>query len=184
MFSNNMHANAFSNVSYLSLGSNIEDRYDHLMEAVSLLKTDENMKVVSTSSIYETAPVGYTDQASFLNMVIKIITTYTPEQLLDKLEEVERQGGRKRVMKWGPRTIDLDILLYNKENINLEHLQIPHPRMFSRGFVLIPLKEIENDITFSTGKTIDDYIDELPDKEGVHVWKSLSGGEESGPIEN
>ncbi|WP_096186178.1 2-amino-4-hydroxy-6-hydroxymethyldihydropteridine diphosphokinase [Evansella halocellulosilytica] len=173
-----------NNVAHLSLGSNMKDRYNHLMEAIQFLKEDEHIDLLSSSSIYETEPVGYTDQHAFLNMVLKVSTSYKPLELLETVQNIEQKGGRKRDIRWGPRTIDLDILLYNNENINLKQLIIPHPRMFERGFVLIPFKEVESSYTFTTGKTIDDYIDELPDKEGVQKWKNSFGEEESERTEN
>ncbi|MDQ0257889.1 2-amino-4-hydroxy-6-hydroxymethyldihydropteridine diphosphokinase [Evansella vedderi] len=169
---------------YISLGSNMEDREGNLYTALEQLKRESQIQVMKVSSIYETAPVGYTDQSSFLNLVIKLETTFSPLELLDKLQEIEQFGGRKRVIRWGPRTIDLDILLFNHENINLEQLHVPHPRMFERGFVLIPFREIAPNYTFNDGTTIEQYIDQLTDKEGVQKWKSSSGEDASGHSEN
>ncbi|MBU9722024.1 MULTISPECIES: 2-amino-4-hydroxy-6-hydroxymethyldihydropteridine diphosphokinase [Bacillaceae] len=172
------------NIAYISLGSNIEDRYEHLVGAVRRLGDMKQVEIVSQSSIYETDPVGYTEQAPFLNMVIKITTSFSPEELLNVTQEIEQTGGRTKTFRWGPRAIDLDILLFNNENIKLEHLQIPHPRMLERGFVLIPLKELEPNYIFNNGKTIASYIDQLDDKEGVHRWKSSYGEEGSELFEN
>ena len=97
--------------SYLALGSNIEPRYYYLKEAIRLLNM-EGVQVVSTSSIYETEPVGYTDQSEFLNMVAKVRTMDSPYQLLQTCQQIEKQLGRKRDIRWGPRTVDIDILLY------------------------------------------------------------------------
>src|SRR5699024_9592520 len=94
------------------------------------------------SSIYETAPVGFIDQADFLNMVIEVETRLSPIELLDVCQEIELRLGRERVIRFGPRTIDLDILLYNQENLETERLSIPHVRMHERAFVLVPLAEI------------------------------------------
>nr|WP_090893189.1 2-amino-4-hydroxy-6-hydroxymethyldihydropteridine diphosphokinase [Evansella caseinilytica] len=163
---------------FLSLGSNIEDRLAHLKEALELLEKDQEILLEKISSVYETAPVGYINQHPFLNVVVKITTSLKPFALLEHLQEIERAGGREREIRWGPRTIDLDILLYNNENINLEHLQIPHPRMFERGFVLIPFYEIEPGYQFSDGKSIVQYIEELTNKEGVQKWKSSFGEDE------
>ncbi|ADU28370.1 2-amino-4-hydroxy-6-hydroxymethyldihydropteridine diphosphokinase [Evansella cellulosilytica] len=166
-------------VAYLSLGSNIESRYDYLTFALKKLRENPNITIVKQSSIYETEPIGVINQAAFLNMAVKISTSYSPSSLLIALQKIEQQGNRTRDRRWGPRTIDLDILLFNKENINLEHLQIPHPRMYERAFVLVPLFEIEPSIVFNNGKTIASYIDQLTDKEGVRQWKISSGAGES-----
>lgn len=158
------------NTSYVALGSNMGDRFEYLERAVRLVDGHEEMKVVNTSSIYETDPVGYTDQDAFLNMVIKIQTELSPFELLGELNEIEEKLDRKREVKWGPRTIDLDILLYNQENIYSENLTVPHPRMQERAFVMIPLLEIDS-VTlrgWSGG-------DSIPDEEGVRIWKRKNG---------
>jgi 2-amino-4-hydroxy-6-hydroxymethyldihydropteridine diphosphokinase len=169
---------------YIALGSNDGDREVHLKKAVSRLNECPSIHVIKCSSIFETEPVGVTDQPSFLNMVIKIQTSLSPLELLKITQKIEETGGRVRQERWGQRTIDLDILLYNEENIKLESLQIPHPRMFERGFVLIPLQEIEPCLRLKEERTIDEYVNQLTDKEGVRKWKSSFGGEEYGPFVN
>src|SRR5699024_4353246 len=104
------------------------------------------IQVEDISSIYETEPVGYVDQANFLNIVIKISTLYTPYKLLGIAQEIELKLGRTRDIRWGPRTIDIDILLYNNDRIDTETLTIPHQRMYERAFVLIPLQELGVDV--------------------------------------
>ena len=130
------------NVAYLSIGSNIGDRLHHLTEAVRALHLHEGLMVSSVSSIYETAPVGFTDQADFLNMVVCVETGLAAQELLEICQNIEQELGRVRDIRWGPRTVDLDILLYNNDNIETENLIVPHPRMHERAFVLIPLLEI------------------------------------------
>src|SRR5699024_4742896 len=98
--------------------------------------------IVKESSIYETPPVGYTNQGHFLNMFIAVKTSLSAIKLLDVCQCIEQQLGRKREIRFGPRTIDLDILIYNEENIKTDRLIVPHPRMHERAFVLIPLVEI------------------------------------------
>lgn len=162
------------NKAYIALGTNIEPRQQHLEKAIKLLVQKENIELISLSSIYETAPVGYTDQAHFLNMVLEIETSLSPEKLLDVCQAIETQLGRERTIRFGPRTIDLDILLYNDENRTSERLTIPHPRMGERGFVLIPLKEIAPNLIFPvTGKPITELVNDLPeqDKKDIHLWK-------------
>ena len=129
-------------VAYLSIGSNIGDRLHHLTEAVRALRSQDGLTVTSVSSIYETAPVGFTDQADFLNMVVCIETGLLAQDLLEVCQKIEHGLGRIRDIRWGPRTADLDILLYNNENIETETLIVPHPRMHERAFVLSPLLEI------------------------------------------
>ncbi|MDG5790179.1 2-amino-4-hydroxy-6-hydroxymethyldihydropteridine diphosphokinase [Evansella sp. AB-P1] len=172
------------NVVYLSLGSNEEDREAHLQYAMNKLNESKHIDIVNVSSVYETDPIGYAEQPSFLNMVIKINTDLLAEQLLKLTQKIELDGGRRRGIRWGPRTIDLDILLFNDENIKLEHLVVPHPRMFERAFVIIPFKEIEANYVFNNGKSIDYYIRQLSDKEGVYKWKSSSGEDASGRSES
>ncbi|WP_062051257.1 2-amino-4-hydroxy-6-hydroxymethyldihydropteridine diphosphokinase [Bacillus sp. JCM 19034] len=157
---------------YIALGSNIGERHLYLEKAIILLNKEEEIKVYKQSSIYETDPVGYEDQQRFLNMVVEIQTSLTSEQLLEKTQQIERSCGRTREIKWGPRTIDLDILLYDQENMEMEHLMIPHPRMWERAFVLEPLKEIAPAFYIADkGKTVSELYNELPEKEGVKVWK-------------
>jgi 2-amino-4-hydroxy-6-hydroxymethyldihydropteridine diphosphokinase len=160
---------------YISLGTNIGDREGFLINAINELEGNPDISVDQISSIYETDPVGYLDQDPFLNLVIKISTILTPLQLLEVTQGIEQNLGRKRELRWGPRTIDLDILLYNQENIEVEHLRIPHPRMFERSFVLIPLKEI-NPLIKVENKLLED--------KGVRLWKRKSGGDGLGLLEN
>ncbi|WP_026688665.1 2-amino-4-hydroxy-6-hydroxymethyldihydropteridine diphosphokinase [Alteribacter aurantiacus] len=169
---------------YVALGSNIGERDVYLHGAIQQLDAHPNITIVKKSSIYETDPVGYTDQAAFLNMVIKLTTTLQPLELLDVLQGIEDTLGRTREVRWGPRTIDLDILLYNKENIKLERLHVPHPRMFERGFVLVPLYEVDQNLQFPNGQDLQHYVRDLTDKEGVRKWKRSSGADESAPFES
>ncbi|MBU5214798.1 MULTISPECIES: 2-amino-4-hydroxy-6-hydroxymethyldihydropteridine diphosphokinase [Heyndrickxia] len=160
------------NIAYISLGSNIEDRAQHLQDACSFLNQDIKINVLASSSIYETDPVGYTDQGKFLNIVLKVETDLTAEQLLEKCLNIEQELGRIREFRWGPRTIDLDILLFNNENIETERLIVPHPRMHERAFVLVPLIEIDPTIQLPNATTpLHQILDEIPDKEGVRLWR-------------
>lgn len=130
---------------YLGLGSNIGDRAENLRQALELLETPR-LHVTRTSSTYETAPIDYTAQASFLNLVAEVETELLPMQLLKHVMDVERQMGRKRLIPKGPRVIDVDILLYGKFKVNSPQLEIPHPRMTERRFVLEPLAELAPDL--------------------------------------
>ncbi|TMW69931.1 2-amino-4-hydroxy-6-hydroxymethyldihydropteridine diphosphokinase [Alteribacter natronophilus] len=170
------------NSAVIGIGSNIGDRYRHITSAMKELEQHPEITIEKKSSIYETDPVGYTEQEAFLNAVFRITTGLEAVALLDVLQGVEHELGRRREIRWGPRTIDLDILLYNDENIELERLIVPHPRMHERSFVLIPLKEIEPDLVLPGGCRIDDCIQDLSDKEGVRKWRKSSGADESAPF--
>ncbi|MFA1822962.1 2-amino-4-hydroxy-6-hydroxymethyldihydropteridine diphosphokinase [Virgibacillus oceani] len=168
------------NTVYLALGTNIEPREKHLNQALDFLK-NEQITILQQSSIYETAPVGYTDQADFLNMVIKLETDLSPIELLDYCQKIEQELGRKHTIRFGPRTIDLDILLYNNEDINKERLMIPHPRMHERAFVLIPLCEVApKHILPQQDKSVEKMIEELSrsDIKDVVKWKRSESAEE------
>jgi 2-amino-4-hydroxy-6-hydroxymethyldihydropteridine diphosphokinase len=142
------------------------------------------MHLVNYSSIYETDPVGYEDQDLFLNMVIEIQTGLTAMELLDLCLRTELELGRKREILWGPRTIDLDILTFNQENIENEKLIVPHPRMLERAFVLIPLLEIIHDSQLKISQLLVSSLEELPNQEGVRIWKRKNGEDVFEPIES
>ncbi len=127
---------------YLSIGSNMGDRQNNLDQAITALQEDEGICDVVCSEWIETKPYGYIEQADFLNGAVGLKTLYSPEELLDLLHKIEHEGGRERTIHWGPRTIDLDILLYNDEVIQTERLTIPHREMHMREFVLEPLCQI------------------------------------------
>lgn len=159
---------------FISIGSNIGDRLDHLQGAIRALHSHDGISVLSVSSIYETAPVGYTDQADFLNLAIGLETELGAHELLAVCKEIEQELGRVRDIRWGPRTVDLDILLYNNEVIEAEGLEVPHPRMHERAFVLVPLLEIAPAIGHpATGKL---YSEEVAvHDEGVVLWQKVDG---------
>ncbi|WP_298834255.1 2-amino-4-hydroxy-6-hydroxymethyldihydropteridine diphosphokinase [uncultured Planococcus sp.] len=156
------------NLSYLSLGSNMGNRFEMLRQAVSQLATHAAIRITRISSLYETDPVGYTDQEPFLNMVVELETELEALPLLDVCQEIEQNLQRKRLVRWGPRTIDLDILLYNQDNFETERLTVPHPRMHERAFVLIPLLEVNPGF-----EVVDTF-----EAEGVRLWKSYNSIEE------
>ncbi|MBS4193398.1 2-amino-4-hydroxy-6-hydroxymethyldihydropteridine diphosphokinase [Bacillus sp. FJAT-49705] len=170
---------------YIALGSNIGNRFENFKEAITSIVAAPKIKVVKTSSIYETDPVGYEEQDQFLNMVIQVKTDLTSTELLDVCLEIEKKLGRKRGIRWGPRTIDLDILLYNQENINSEKLIVPHPRMHERAFVIIPLLEIQSGIKIPTMETpLQAVLEDIPDREGVRIWKQKNGEDVFALFEN
>lgn len=129
---------------YIALGSNLGDRLRHLARARELM--GEFVHISAESSVYETPPWGVVDQPRFLNQVVRGSTGLAPLHLLNSLKAVERQMGRVKGVRYGPRIIDLDILLYGGRVINYKRLQVPHPRMLERAFVLVPLAEISPDL--------------------------------------
>ena len=126
---------------YLALGSNVGDRQANLREALRLLN-ESGISVVKSSSLYETEPLDYLDQAWFLNSVVEAETQRRPLNLLRTLREIEKQMGSQKPFAKGPRLIDLDVLLYDEETLDTPELRVPHPRMLERRFVLVPLAEI------------------------------------------
>jgi len=127
---------------YIGIGSNLGDRDANIAKALQLVKSINGVKLERTSSIYETDPVGGPPQGKYLNGVFEIKTTLDPARLLDELRKIEDRFGRRREIKKGPRTIDLDILLFGRKKINTKTLKIPHPRMQKREFVLKGLREL------------------------------------------
>ncbi|SHH83497.1 2-amino-4-hydroxy-6-hydroxymethyldihydropteridinediphosphokinase [Caloranaerobacter azorensis DSM 13643] len=143
---------------YLGVGTNLGDRLNNLNEAIRLIKNFRNTEVIKISKIYETEPWGYTLQDKFLNLCMEIETDLDPFELLEECQKVERILKRKRYFRWGPRTIDVDILIYDDVSINDDKLTIPHPRIQERAFVLVPLKDLNENIVIK-GKTISEWID-------------------------
>ena len=138
---------------YLGLGSNIEDRRENLRQALSLLS--QKMKVNRVSPVYDTAPVGNTEQSRFLNLVCEATTSLTPMELLTLLKGIETMMGRKSGSINSPRPIDIDILFYSNQTISTPKLTIPHPRLTERAFVLVPLADIAADLVHPVnGKSI------------------------------
>jgi 2-amino-4-hydroxy-6-hydroxymethyldihydropteridine diphosphokinase len=158
----------------MSLGSNIEDREYFLTQAIAMMQQDPHIDNIIQSNMYETKPIGFTEQPLFLNMVISIQTSYTSIQLLYTLQRIENMLGRTREHYWGPRTLDLDLLRYDQEETHTDELQLPHPRMYERAFVLVPLLEVlrmENNTMLSL---IQQYVDNLDDKDGIQLWKQIN----------
>ena len=164
-------------IAYLSLGSNLGDRVGFVQQATSLLSGDEKIKIVSTSSFYETEPWNFKTDNWFVNAVLIISTTYYPEELLKVCRRVENQLGRKRNDESGynDRTIDIDILFYDDkiidERANGIDLVIPHPHAHERAFVLVPMLEVAPAFVHPVlKKTISDIYDEIDDPESVCLY--------------
>ena len=161
---------------YLGLGSNLGDREENLRKALSLL--GESVEIIALSSVYETEPWGYAEQPSFLNLVCGFWTSLSPPELLALVQEVERRLGRVRTIRYGPRTIDVDILLYGDRIVDTPDLQIPHPRIPERAFVLAPFAEIAPDVEHPTLKRpISALLADAPGRETVVKLGALSLGE-------
>ena len=127
---------------HLGLGSNVGDRLSHLQDAVDGLHALEGIAVDEVSAVYETAPVGGPEQAEYYNLAVRVLTTRSPARLLAGCHEVEHALGRVRTVRWGPRTIDVDVLLYGERAVDSQDLRVPHPRLVERPFALVPLAEV------------------------------------------
>lgn len=154
------------NVAYLSLGSNLGDREEQLRRAISRLA--EHGRVMKVSSFYETEPVEVSDQPWFLNCAAAIETSEAPEQLMSGLLDIEREMGRERIRKQGPRTVDIDVLMYGDLVVDTLELRVPHPAMVQRRFVLEPLAEIAAEVRHPVlGKTVRELLEQLPAGQSV-----------------
>jgi 2-amino-4-hydroxy-6-hydroxymethyldihydropteridine diphosphokinase len=154
----------------LGLGSNLGDKRASILRALDLLA--EAGRLIETSSLYKTEPVGYKDQDWFLNCAVKLETRQSPRQLLDLLQSIEGRLGRKERIKNGPRTIDLDILFYDNLVARESGLVIPHPRMHERLFVLAPLREIAPELVHPVlNKTVRELADSLHPREAVQWYE-------------
>jgi 2-amino-4-hydroxy-6-hydroxymethyldihydropteridine diphosphokinase len=156
------------NIAYLGLGTNLGDRKENLsktIEAISL-----KMSISKQSSLYETTPWGYTDQPDFLNQAIEVETNLRPLRLLNFIKKTELELGRVKNFRYGPRLIDIDILFYDDMVKTTRRLQIPHPRITERAFVLVPLYEIAPEYIHPVlKKTVARLLEELPDQTGVRL---------------
>lgn len=157
---------------YLSLGSNLGDKEGHLKEVVQAIGEIPGVKISGKSSLYQTDPVGYTDQDCFLNAVLRIETDLNPLDLLNKTQEIENRLGRKRIIHWGPRTIDIDILLFNQEIVSLPRLIIPHGEMHKRLFVLVPLNEIDENAVIPSLGLVKDVLDSSEYSDNIMLVKN------------
>ena len=140
---------------YLSLGSNIGNRQEYIESAIELVGKTEGIEILKKSGLYETSPVGYVEQDLFLNAVIKIETDFSEREILKIINKIENELDRKREIRWGPRTIDIDILIFSDKKINETDLIIPHKEMLNRLFVLVPLIEIYDGEYFEKEKIIE-----------------------------
>lgn len=157
---------------FVGLGANLGDRWATIQRAIDRLRQTPGVALVECSPVFETDPVGILDQPLFLNLVAGLETTLTPEELLARLQQIELELGRERTVRWGPRTIDLDLLLYAGEIRRGPELELPHPRMFERVFVMEPLRllllapRFRNDTWAGTRER----LMTLPRDPGLRLW--------------
>ena len=152
----------------VALGSNLGDRFEYLQKAVNEINSVEEIEISQISSIYETLPVGGPEQGNYLNAVISLVTELEADELLFKLLLIELNLGRQREIAWGPRTIDLDLIWFENQTINLDNLVIPHPRAHERCFVIKPWLEIEPDARIGNTE-IKEFLKDL-DCSGVNLF--------------
>ncbi len=156
---------------FLSLGTNIGDRLQNLMKGLLMLDAVKGLEIDAVSSIYESKAIG-PKQRDFYNMVISIQTKLSPRNLLNECQKIEKKLGRLKKEKWGPRTIDIDILLYGKQKIKNKDLVIPHEQMVSRRFVLEPLLEISDNQKTIKKNEIKDLLEKVKDQKITKIAKA------------
>lgn len=145
-------------LAYIGLGSNLEDPKQQVVQAIEELRDIPETRLVTCSSIYRSDPVGPAGQPDYINAVAALETSLAPHALLDQLQAIENSHQRKRIQHWGPRTLDLDLLLYGNEVIDDERLNVPHPWMRERSFVLWPLAEIAPQLIFPDGTALESQL--------------------------
>jgi 2-amino-4-hydroxy-6-hydroxymethyldihydropteridine diphosphokinase len=158
---------------YISLGSNMGNKCSNLIKACYHISVLEGVGITEKSHLYITEPWGKTDQDDFVNQVVAIETDWPALDFLHALQDIEIKLGRRRIEHWGPRMIDLDILLYGGDVINTEELQVPHPYMFERLFVLVPLEEIEPELIFPDGTKIREVLGKVIAQNGKNSIKRI-----------
>ena len=155
----------------ISLGSNIGNKFSYLQTAVNEIKDLSSSEILICSSVYKTKPVGFEQQEDFLNAVLILETEFSAEELLLKLLLIELNLGRQRSIKWGPRTIDLDLIDFEKSIVNTEKLTLPHPRAFERCFVLKPWNEIDENAEIIGKGKVSEIMEKL-DCHGIEIYPS------------
>ena len=160
---------------FLGLGANVGDREGNLREAIRRLSATAGVNFLRQSRVYETEPMGITDQPLFLNMVVEVEIgdAMSPRELLDLVKQIERDVGRTKRERWGPREIDIDVLLVGDERVKEEDFEVPHPRMWERAFVMAPLAELAPEVKGPTGETVAEIAARLGREQEVHASVQL-----------
>lgn len=163
MNNGNNHTNTGPSIlAYIGIGTNLGDRQANIETVLQKLVAHSGIEVICVSSVYETTPVGLTEQPDFLNLVAALRTSLPPRDLLQVFLNIENGMGRTRTLRWGPRVIDLDLLLYGQEQMEMPGLTVPHPRLRERAFVLTPLAEIAPDLSLpGDGKKVREVAENL-----------------------
>ena len=157
---------------YIAVGSNLSDPVNQAKQAINSLKTLPKSEFLQASSLYSSSPMGPQDQPDYINAVVAVKTELTPLELLDSTQAIEQEQGRvRKEERWGPRTLDLDIILFGDEVIDSERLTIPHYGMKEREFVLYPLAEIAPSLTLPDGTELSELL-EKTDRKGLRIWQS------------
>ncbi len=168
----NPHREAWQSRVFIGLGSNQGERHKWLAAACERFQSSAEIKLLKASSLYETEPRGFLAQPSFLNQVVEVATTLSPQSLLKCLQKIENDLGRVRTQRWGPRNIDLDLLAYGEYEIVSETLRLPHPEIPKRRFVLEPWREIAADFRITKWQlTVADLLARGEDRGQVLRWK-------------
>lgn len=159
-------------IAYIAIGSNLSDPVSQAKLAIESLKTLPKSEFVQTSSLYGSSPMGPQDQPDYINAIVCIQTELTPLELLDCTQAIEQEQGRvRKEERWGPRTLDLDIVLFGNEVIDSERLTVPHYGMKEREFVLYPLAEIAPNLSLPDGTKLQDLLNTV-DRNGLRIWQS------------
>lgn len=157
---------------FVGVGANLGDRWATIRATLEQLRRTSGVLTVELSPVFESEPVGIVDQPQFLNLVVGLETTLTPEMLLRRLLEIERSLGRERLVRWGPRTIDLDLLAYEGETRATPELELPHPRLWERTFVVEPLRALLGSQRFAAPRwpELRAHLPAVPDERGLRRW--------------
>jgi len=156
---------------FLGLGSNMGDRRKYLQEAIAWLRTAEGLSFLRQSRVYETDPIGIVDQPRFLNMVVEVEIgeEMGARELLALVKQIEADVGRTKRERWGPREIDIDILVIGAEQVKEDDFEVPHPRMWERAFVIVPLAELVPDLRAPAGETAAQLAERLRQEQKIHA---------------
>ncbi len=164
-----------SRVAYLALGANLGDRAARLREAISRLKGIEGVDVLRVSRVYETEPIGVVEQPMFLNMVVEVSVAEgtAARELLRLVKQIEVEMGRQERERWGPREIDIDVLLIGDERAEEADFELPHPRMWERAFVMVPLADLAPEMVTPGGERVVELAERLGREQGIHAYLSI-----------